>query len=215
MNIKTTVIFFCTRLPRWLSIKNLPANAETAGDAGLISGLGRYPGEGHGNPLQFSCLGNPTDREIWKAIVHGFAELVMTEVTEDILLYSSQTEQSLHLSHLFTQQTLMQHAQGLLCCSEVSQQLRVLEPSFSWIQNAKIRLLSLVSSFHFPQSLVGMRITLFYLSLTQSEPHFFLKLLCLENLICLWENYSKNFDFNCSSSNPCSNLTVLSKTSCL
>ena len=40
-------------------VKNLPANA---GDAGLILGLGRFPGEGNGNPLQHSCLGNPTDR---------------------------------------------------------------------------------------------------------------------------------------------------------
>jgi len=41
-------------------VKNHPANAE---DAGLITGLGRSPGEGNGNPLQYSCLGNPMDRE--------------------------------------------------------------------------------------------------------------------------------------------------------
>ena len=40
-------------------VKNLPANAE---DAGSIPGLGRYPGEGNGHPLQYSCLGNPKDR---------------------------------------------------------------------------------------------------------------------------------------------------------
>ena len=40
-------------------VKNLPANAR---DAGSIPGLGRSPGEGNGNPLQYSCLGNPTDR---------------------------------------------------------------------------------------------------------------------------------------------------------
>ena len=45
-------------------VKNLPANS---GDAGLIPGLGRSPGEGNGNPLQHSYLGNPMDR----AIVHG------------------------------------------------------------------------------------------------------------------------------------------------
>ena len=45
-------------LPRWLS-GNLPANA---GDAGSIPGLGRSPGEGNGNPLQYSCLENPMDR---------------------------------------------------------------------------------------------------------------------------------------------------------
>ena len=53
----------------WL--KNLPAMTETicnAADAGLISGLGRYPGEGNGNPLQYSCLGNSMDREVRWAI---------------------------------------------------------------------------------------------------------------------------------------------------
>ena len=48
--------------------KNLPANA---GDSGLIPGSGRSPGEGNGNPLQYSWLGNPMDGGAWKAIVHG------------------------------------------------------------------------------------------------------------------------------------------------
>ena len=46
----------------------VPVNA---GDAGLIPGLGRSPGEGNGNPLQYSCLGNPRDRGAWWATVHG------------------------------------------------------------------------------------------------------------------------------------------------
>ena len=49
-------------------VKNLPANAE---DTGSISGLGRSPGERNGNPLQYSCLGNPMEREAWRATVHG------------------------------------------------------------------------------------------------------------------------------------------------
>ena len=52
-------------------VKNLPANA---GDVGLILGLGRSPGEGNGNPLQYSGLGNPMDREAWQVTVHGFAK---------------------------------------------------------------------------------------------------------------------------------------------
>ena len=52
-------------------VKNLPANA---GDTGSIPGLERSPGEGNGNPLQYSCLGNPTDRGAWQAIVHGVAK---------------------------------------------------------------------------------------------------------------------------------------------
>ena len=43
-------------------VKNLPANV---GDEGLIPGLGRFPGGGNGNPLQYSCLENPTDRGAW------------------------------------------------------------------------------------------------------------------------------------------------------
>ena len=51
-------------------VKNHPANA---GDAGLIIGLGRSPGEGNGNRLQYSCLGNPMDRGAWWATLHGVA----------------------------------------------------------------------------------------------------------------------------------------------
>ena len=47
------------------------ASACNAGDTGLIPGLGRSPGEGNGNPLQYSCLENPTERGAWRAIVHG------------------------------------------------------------------------------------------------------------------------------------------------
>ena len=52
-------------------VKNLPANA---GDMGLIPGLERSPRGRHGNPLQYSCLGNPKDRGVWWAIVHGVAK---------------------------------------------------------------------------------------------------------------------------------------------
>ena len=49
-------------------VKNLPANAE---DAGSISGSGRSPGERNGNPLQYTCMGNPTDRGVWWAMILG------------------------------------------------------------------------------------------------------------------------------------------------
>ena len=48
--------------------------ACSAGDVSLIPGSGRSPGEGNDNPLQYSCLGNPTDRETWWATVHGVAK---------------------------------------------------------------------------------------------------------------------------------------------
>ena len=57
-------------------IKNLPANP---GDVGLIPGSERSPGEGNGNPLPYSCLGNPMDRGAWMVIIHGVAESETTE----------------------------------------------------------------------------------------------------------------------------------------
>ena len=57
-----------------LLVKNLPANAGDIRDVGLIPGLGRSPGEGHGNPLHYSCLENPMDRGAWWATVHRVAK---------------------------------------------------------------------------------------------------------------------------------------------
>ena len=55
-------------------VKNLPAIAGDIRDVGSIPGLGRSPGGGHGNPLLYSCLENPMDRETWQAIIHGVAK---------------------------------------------------------------------------------------------------------------------------------------------
>ena len=48
--------------------------SPSAGDSGLIPGLGRSPGEGNGNPLQYSCLENHMDRGVWRATVHGVTQ---------------------------------------------------------------------------------------------------------------------------------------------
>ena len=65
-----------------LVVKNLPANAGDIKDVGLIPGSGRSPGGGHGNPLQYSCLENPTNR-VWWAIYSSWSrkESDMTEAT--------------------------------------------------------------------------------------------------------------------------------------
>ena len=60
-----------THFPGGSEVKNLPANA---GDPGLIPGSGRSPGVGNGDPLQYSCLENPLDREAWWATGHGVTE---------------------------------------------------------------------------------------------------------------------------------------------
>ena len=54
-----------------LVVKNPPANAGNLRDMDSVPGLGRSSGEGHGNPLQHSCLENPMDREAWRATVHA------------------------------------------------------------------------------------------------------------------------------------------------
>ena len=68
-------------LPPWLSGKESACNVGAAGDEGPIPGSGRSPRVGNGYPLQFSCLGNPMDREVRRATVHGGTESYMTEAT--------------------------------------------------------------------------------------------------------------------------------------
>ena len=58
-----------------LVVKKPPANAGDLRDVGLIPGSGRSPRGGHGNPLQYSCLENPTDRGAWWAIVHRVTKI--------------------------------------------------------------------------------------------------------------------------------------------
>ena len=64
---------------QFISVQGLPGGSEgkesacSAGDTGSILGSGRSPGEGHGNPLQYSCLENSMNRGAWRATVHGVA----------------------------------------------------------------------------------------------------------------------------------------------
>ena len=56
--------------PAGSAVKDLPANAGDPRDAGSVPGLGRFPGEGNGNPLQYSYMESPIDRGAWQATVH-------------------------------------------------------------------------------------------------------------------------------------------------
>ena len=62
------IVFHCIGFPWWLSGKE---SACQTGDSSLIAGLGRSPGEGNGNPFQYSCLRSPMDREAWRAKFMG------------------------------------------------------------------------------------------------------------------------------------------------
>ena len=67
-------------------IKNSPAMQKMQ-EICLILRLGRSPGEGNGNPLQYSCLENPMDKGDWWASIEGHKELDMTEATQHIIGY--------------------------------------------------------------------------------------------------------------------------------
>jgi len=69
-------------------VKNLPAKAGDTGDSGSISVSGRSPGEGNGNPLQYSCLENSMGRGDWWATVRGVAELDITEQQQSAVTFS-------------------------------------------------------------------------------------------------------------------------------
>ena len=81
-------LFLCvsvaSTMPGSSIIKNPPANAGDTRDAGSIPGLGRSPGVGNGNLLQYSCLETPMGRGVWRATVHGVTELDMTEHTHSL-----------------------------------------------------------------------------------------------------------------------------------
>ena len=63
-------------------------SACSAGDLGAIPGLERSPGEGHGNPLQISCLENPMDKGAWWATAHGVTESDMTKQLTLVYIYN-------------------------------------------------------------------------------------------------------------------------------
>ena len=112
-------------------VKNPPANAGDAGDVDLIPGLGRSPGGGHGNPLQYSCLEHPIVGGAWPATVDSVAELNTTEATWHTRkpIFSSM---SAITSHLFQLVSLLPLCSPLPCFI-FSLCLTVLDNYLLWI----------------------------------------------------------------------------------
>ena len=73
-----------------LLVKNSPANAGDVRNMGSIPGSGRSPRGRHGNPLQYSCLGNPSDREAWQATVYGVtkSQIRLKQLSTHAYIYS-------------------------------------------------------------------------------------------------------------------------------
>ena len=94
--------------PWWCSgkKKNPPANTGDTGDADLISGSRRSPGEGNGNPFHYSCLENPLDRGAWWATVHG--------VTKSWTRLSTQAH-----THTHTHTYIYAHTNIYVCLAQV------------------------------------------------------------------------------------------------
>ena len=81
-------------------------SAYNAGDPGSIPGLGRSPGEGNGNPLQYSCLENPMDRRAWQATVHGVTKSQIRPSDFTSLRFGSGHKSQLSFQVLFCHYTL-------------------------------------------------------------------------------------------------------------
>ena len=87
-----------------LVVKNPPANAGDVRDMGLIPGLRRSPGGGHGNPLQYSCLENPMDRGAWQVLAHRVAKS-----RTRLKRLSTHTQRNLYLVIIFYCQSPPRH----------------------------------------------------------------------------------------------------------
>ena len=95
-------------------VKNLLANAREVRDTGSIPGLGRSPGEGNSNPLQYSCLENPRDRGAWRATVHGVAELDTNEATQHTQAAQGPQEPPISPSHTVSTYVAMHYLMALV-----------------------------------------------------------------------------------------------------
>ena len=87
--IEIVLIIYIHGLSWWLSVQESTCNA---GEADSIPGSGRSPGGGHGNPLQYSCLGNPMDRGAWWATLHGVRRMYIGQFQQQIFVKAGALE---------------------------------------------------------------------------------------------------------------------------
>ena len=84
-----------------LVVKNPPANTGDIREVGLISGFGRSPGGGQGNPLQYFCLENPMDRGVWLATVHNVTKsrTPLKRLSSSNLNFTTNNRPQLYIGH--------------------------------------------------------------------------------------------------------------------
>ena len=95
-------ILYSSGLPWWLSGKDSACNAGNAGDSSSVPASGRFPGGGHGNPFQDSCLENPMDRGAWHTTGHRVEKSLtrLSVFTFTFHFYSLEKEMATHSSIL-------------------------------------------------------------------------------------------------------------------
>ena len=150
--MKRLGIFWASQVA--LVVKNLPANAGDVRDTGLVPGSGRSPGEGHGNPFQYSSLENPMDRGAWWATVHRVAQS-RTQLKINLARAFSGPHfvQLFDLCHLYPNHSLI-IAVGIISNSErlsnlllVSLAVSMYIWSYFWMFLASNSVLSLVGTY--------------------------------------------------------------------
>ena len=124
-----------------LVVKNSPANEGDLRDVGLIPGSGRSPGEGHGKPLQFSCLKNPMDRGTWQTTVHR-----VTKSQRQLKWLS--THALFIISWSMTQ--FLRELRGEICLWKINATLNIKEKIWVYkFQRSKFRILEISLAPHF------------------------------------------------------------------
>ena len=129
------IMFLISEEPGGSVVKNLPANAGGVGDPGSIPGLGRSPGGGNGNLLQYSCLENPMDRGAWQATVHGVPK------SQTLLSDWAYTHTKSHYKSIRSKRILFEQAPGvsdgqgsLVCCSPWGHKESDMTEHLNWME---------------------------------------------------------------------------------